>query len=170
MAHFNSRPVDVRFWEKVNKATLTGCWEWVGAKRYFGHGNFWLNRKNIGSHQASWLINRGPIPKGACVLHACDNPPCVNPEHLFLGSLSDNSRDCIRKGRFKPHGRPMNGNSGPITVHLLEDGKSLCGSKRLVDSGFRRKRICGRCSAMEEHRTNNPPVKSTKQNLQGETK
>lgn len=77
---------------------MSGCWLWTAAvvSRY---GMFRIGEKNRRAHRASWELLRGPIPAGLCVLHHCDNPLCVNPDHLFLGTAIDNVRDRDRKGR-----------------------------------------------------------------------
>jgi hypothetical protein len=75
---------------------------WTGAKKAGGYGVMGRGRRGdllIKAHRAAWEIFRGPIPEGQNVLHRCDNPGCVNPEHLFLGSLADNAQDMARKGR-----------------------------------------------------------------------
>lgn len=86
-----------RFWDKVDKSG--DCWLWTGAKgNQMGYGMFNLNGTKR-AHRVSWEICFGSIPKGLCVLHKCDVPLCVNPDHLFLGSNADNSRDKVDKGR-----------------------------------------------------------------------
>ena len=98
------RPVAERFWEKVDKNTPSGCWEWRSSTKGNGYGSFFTHtppegRKCHGAHRFSWQLTNGPIPDGLCVLHKCDNRICVNPEHLFLGDYKDNMRDCATKGR-----------------------------------------------------------------------
>jgi hypothetical protein len=92
-----------RFEKLYTKIPIAGCWIWHGAlKNKFGHGAFKLgNRKSkvMFSHRASWELYVGKIPEYKCVLHRCDNPACVNPHHLFLGSKKDNTDDMIKKGR-----------------------------------------------------------------------
>lgn len=85
-----------KFWSKVNKTDP--CWLWIGAKTG-DYGYFRRQRESNRVHRFSYELHRGPIPKGLCVLHHCDNPLCVNPDHLFLGTQADNVRDMINKGR-----------------------------------------------------------------------
>lgn len=75
-----------------------GCWVWTASRFKNGYGQCRYQDQSK-AHRVSWLIHRGVIPKGVCVLHRCDNRPCVNPQHLFLGSQKDNMRDMILKGR-----------------------------------------------------------------------
>lgn len=88
-----------RFWLNVKKSD--GCWLWTGYcnKYRFGYGSFWNHGKPGKAHRFSWEIHNGPIPKGMQVLHDCDNPPCVRPDHLFLGTQLDNLNDMRSKGR-----------------------------------------------------------------------
>ena len=96
-----ARPtVSDRFWEKVDKTD--GCWLWTASVFQHGlpYGQFQLNGIPH-HHRVAWTLVNGPIPDGIRVLHHCDNPPCVNPEHLFLGTDADNNRDMMAKGRFR---------------------------------------------------------------------
>lgn len=89
-----------RFWQKVNKSDDPDqCWEWIASTDKFGYGQFRVGNKIIGSHCVSWEIHNGKIPNRLCVLHSCDNPKCINPKHLFLGTRADNNRDMVAKGR-----------------------------------------------------------------------
>ena len=94
------RSLEERFWLKVKKTKQ--CWWWVGGKRGGKYGGILLHANPpVGAyaHRASWIIHFGAIPKGLCVLHKCDNPLCVNPEHLFIGTQKDNMKDTASKGR-----------------------------------------------------------------------
>lgn len=96
-----------RFWARVNKegpvhpVLGTRCWEWTGC-RVRGYGQlFRAPGTPDRTHRISWELAHGAIPPGMYVCHKCDNPPCVNPEHLFVGTSSDNHRDCVAKGRTR---------------------------------------------------------------------
>lgn len=92
---------ECRFWHKVAKAAPDECWLWTGTTPAFGHGQFVLNGRRIYSHRHSWELVNGPLAEGddVCVLHKCDVPACVNPDHLFVGSRKENLADMRRKGR-----------------------------------------------------------------------
>lgn len=92
-----ARPATARFWEKVDQAG--DCWVWLAHKDHAGYGQFTYGLKTIRSHRVAWILTHGEIPNGLFVCHKCDNPSCVRPDHLFLGTHSDNMRDSYRKGR-----------------------------------------------------------------------
>lgn len=92
------RPMEERFWEKVQKTPT--CWLWLGGHNG-KYGKFWTGTKVVSAHRVAYEIKNGPTD--LLVLHSCDVPLCVNPSHLFTGSQSDNIQDCIQKGRhFTP--------------------------------------------------------------------
>ena len=84
---------------KIGELTAEGCLPWLAAKGSAGYGNIQFNGRTQRAHRVVYEIVVGPIPEGLCVLHRCDNPVCVNPEHLFTGSHQDNMDDSMRKGR-----------------------------------------------------------------------
>lgn len=84
------------FWSKV--LIKNGCWEWPRLSNT-GYGGLRVNGKFILAHRFAWMLTFGPIPDGKLVCHHCDNPPCCNPEHLFLGTKLDNYKDMESKGR-----------------------------------------------------------------------
>lgn len=86
-----------RFLNKVEKKG--DCWIWKGSYLKGGYGAHRFNGKSLGAHRTSWTLFKGEIPIGMYVCHKCDNPGCVNPDHLFLGSAEDNNRDRAKKGR-----------------------------------------------------------------------
>lgn len=100
------RPLVDRFWPKVDKnSSPTECWLWTATKSrgygYISEGGR-KAQKFRRAHRVSWELAYGPIPAGLYVLHRCDDPSCVNPRHLFLGTQKDNIRDAVAKGRHKP--------------------------------------------------------------------
>lgn len=100
------------------------CWEWSeGRFASGGYGQFW-DGKPVRAHRFSWEFFNGPIPKGLCVLHSCDNPPCVNPLHLSVGTRAENNRDMRSKGRgFVPP--PRRGEAYPMARLTAEDVRSI---------------------------------------------
>lgn len=88
-----------RFDSKWIPEPNTGCWIWIACSLPCGYGTFRLNRKMLRAHRASWIIRKGEIPVGVDVLHRCDTPLCVNPDHLFLGNDQDNKNDSVAKNR-----------------------------------------------------------------------
>ncbi len=88
-----------RFWDKVHCEPNTGCWLWAGAEKGGGYGSFHYLDKSWYAHRASYEMHIGPIPDdGRCILHKCDVKLCVNPEHLYVGTRSDNVRDALDRG------------------------------------------------------------------------
>lgn len=94
----NKLPLAARLMARVKKDE-NGCWIWQGSKMNKGYGMIAHNRKMLTTHRVSYEIHKGKIPKGSLVCHSCDVPSCVNPDHLWLGSYSDNRVDCLNKGR-----------------------------------------------------------------------
>ncbi len=101
---------EIRFWSKVKRHSPTECWEWTGAKtkRY---GRFLFMGANRRAHRVCWQLERGPIPGNLLVLHRCDNPSCVNPDHLWLGTDGDNVADMVAKGRHADNHGELNPNA-----------------------------------------------------------
>jgi hypothetical protein len=97
-------PLADRFWSKVD--TDGECWLWTGALNRCGYGEVRAFAKKQSAHRVAWEITNGSIPEAQHVLHRCDTPACVNPDHLFLGSHTDNMRDMSRKGRSGPTNHP----------------------------------------------------------------
>lgn len=96
-----AEPLTIRLWRYVRKTD--GCWLWIGSGLPTGYGTIKedRSRRHLYAHRVSWEFHFGPIPEGLFVLHHCDNPCCVRPDHLFVGTNRDNSLDCVAKGRNK---------------------------------------------------------------------
>lgn len=113
---------------KLDKFTdkTTACWEWIGPKNLDGYGLLkkagW---KSVNAHRQSYELHKGKIPEGMCVCHSCDNPGCVNPVHLFLGTHMDNMDDMIKKGRLADVKGESNGRSklNQKDVHQIRSDK-----------------------------------------------
>lgn len=95
-----------RFWERVNKTKT--CWLWTGAVNDDGYGEISAGKKYgrkgkgmVLAHRLSWMLHKGKIPQGKCVLHTCDVRRCVRPKHLWIGTRIDNNNDRTKKGRVK---------------------------------------------------------------------
>jgi hypothetical protein len=132
-----SKTILTRFWSKVNKdgpipehcPELGPCWIWTGYLAKKGYGSISSGRsqgehpfKPINVHRVSWLIHYAEIPEGLSVLHHCDNPPCVRPDHLFLGTPHENTQDMMRKGR---HIRAMAKLTDEMALEILSIGRTI---------------------------------------------
>jgi hypothetical protein len=115
------KSIEERFWEKVDIGNVNDCWEWIASKRT-GYGQFGIYKRRkspFPAHRVSYELHFGLIPEGTLVCHSCDNPACVNPNHLFLGKDLDNARDRDQKGRSN-HAGEHNGNAKLTRKQVFE--------------------------------------------------
>lgn len=134
------KPLVARFWEKVAKGGSSECWEWQGAKDLNGYGFLYSSERPKRwkkAHRLSYELANGPIPKGMCVCHSCDNPPCVNPQHLWLGTLAENNADKVAKGRDYDKRGSANPNVKLTAQNVME-------IKQLRNSGWTQQQIADR--------------------------
>lgn len=119
-----------RFWSKVDKTPGHGpeglCWKWMAALnvRPEGYGRFAVRRDGhkvgLSAHRLSFVLAGGVIPEGLSVMHTCDYKPCVNPDHLLLGSQANNTADMVSKGRHGAYGRPLSFGPAAVRIRLAE--------------------------------------------------
>jgi len=99
---YTQKDID-RFWGKVQRTNDPNqCWLWMAGVNDYGYGRINWSGSNQYSNRVAWMITFGEIPEGLLICHTCDNPPCCNPAHLFLGTKADNNQDKMLKGRHKP--------------------------------------------------------------------
>jgi hypothetical protein len=137
-----------RFWKKVRILGKDDCWEWQAGLLNGGYGFFKYGDKNIPASRMAWILTFGD-PKKLLVLHSCDNPPCCNPNHLFLGTQQDNINDMIKKGRqvvvsgnkngmvLHPESRPR-GEKHPSSKLTDDDVRKI---RKMIEDGFIQERI-----------------------------
>lgn len=117
-----------RFWKKVTVGHASECWIWNGAKDLKGYGriNAGGNGRALLAHRVSWELENGEIAEGQCALHSCDVPSCVNPRHLFLGTIKDNNRDMWEKNRGHiPHHKGERNPAAKLTQVQVNDIRKL---------------------------------------------
>lgn len=92
--------LEERYWTKVDRTDVDGCWPWTAHRTFDGYGVFWRDGRDWIASRVGWELAFGPIPDGMLVLHSCDNRACQQPAHWFLGTNADNMADKMRKGRW----------------------------------------------------------------------
>ncbi len=122
-----------RFLSKVRIQKESRCWEYVGCLTEFGYGRFGYSRKIYLAHRFSYLLYIGDIPSNMYVCHKCDNPKCVRPDHLFIGTPAENIQDSVKKGRL---------NFGTINGMCRYTPKQVQEVRDLYKNGLKQMEIC----------------------------
>jgi hypothetical protein len=151
-----------RLWSRVVKTET--CWVWTGNLSENGYGHISVGyASNAKVHRVSWELAHGPIASGLSVCHKCDNPACVRPDHLFLGTQADNMRDCSNKGRVCN----QVGNVSEYTVcghgHALTPTNTYANPK----TGLRRCRTCHRATTNNARKARNAKARGESSHLAG---
>lgn len=132
------KTIEERFWEKVDIKDDKNCWEWTSFKNNRGYPQFKINYKNRQASQISWeLKNNKKFPIGLLACHSCDNPGCVNPNHIWPGTPSQNTLDAFNKGRMKNYIHPIK--ESCLMGHKYD-------TKNTGIYGTKRKRHCKSCA------------------------
>ena len=137
--------IESRFWSKVNKLSPEECWPWIGAKSSWGYGNFRFRKKPWPAHRVVWVLNHGEIPKGMYICHKCDNPPCCNPDHLFMGTPKENTADMFNKGYNHNH---LRGSNHPLARF---NENEILEIKKLLHHGVKQTHIARMFNTRQSH-------------------
>jgi len=126
-----------RFWSKVDVRGNDECWNWTAVLNSDGYGHVKISGHHHGAHRVSWELAHGKIPKRMCVCHRCDNPSCVNPNHLFLATHAENMRDMAEKGRAGSNGGSP-GEKNWSSVLTESDVREI---RRMLNDGIKQREI-----------------------------
>ena len=119
-----------KFWKFVEINPETGCWEWAGGKNDAGYGIFCTSKMRIRTHRYCWELFNEPIPQSMELCHKCDSPPCINPDHLFIGTHAENMADMAQKRRGTKMGRPGEQNpAAKLTEEIAREIFAMKGQK-----------------------------------------
>lgn len=125
-----------RFWSKVDVRGQEACWPWKGRRDADGYGRVQHAGRDQQAHRVSWELSCGPIPAGLCVLHKCDVPPCVNPDHLWLGTNAENLADMRVKGRAASGSRNGRAKLTEADVRAIRVSLATGCAQRAIATGY----------------------------------
>lgn len=145
------------FWESVDRGLDQDCWLWEARRNHDGYGRFSIRGSDFNASRVIWFMVHRSDPGALGVLHKCDNPPCVNPSHLFLGTARDNWLDAYRKGRINTEAlnrtdRVKTGRAGGLKSGRVRRARTHCPNGHLYDGGNLRIRTNGRRRCLTCHK------------------
>jgi HNH endonuclease len=124
------RDVRERFFEKVDTGnTVNGCWLWLAGKNHQKYGRFYYDGWDQPAHRVAYILANGPVDPKLLACHSCDQPSCVNPSHIFMGTQKQNMEDCKKKGRFATHIGEANPRARLTNAQVIQ-------IRKLFDSGL----------------------------------
>lgn len=137
------------FVRQISFDGLKGCWEWQGYRNPHGYGMF----KSIATHRLMWILLNGLIPYKGVICHKCDNPPCINPAHIYLGTHQDNMRDIVIRGRHNKHNRTLEERLAKHEEHVR---------RRMMEKAEKVKKKVSRKRVKVKHKSKRKPQKVKK--------
>lgn len=136
MGHTSQLTNEARFWRKVDISNPGGCWEWIKSFGAGGYGKFWTGDKLVGAHVYAYTLVNGEIPNGMVIRHRCNNPKCVRPAHLLIGTHKENSQDAVLAGSYARKGILGRDRAAQIAKRLVQ-GEVLLKLARDFDVSYR---------------------------------
>lgn len=144
-------PRGTPFWDRVDVGGPEDCWEWLSGRHPQGHGQCTIDGRKVYAHRHAFELTNGPIPVGLVIRHRCDNPPCCNPAHLLSGTVADNARDAVERGRVARQPRGEASSLAKYSDELIVEVRRLRGDgltyREIAErTGIEQSYVCRLCN------------------------